>query len=413
MKRNVIDQYLICGAAFLRSISIGMISVLLAIYLMKVGFTKPQIGMVVSAGLFGAAMGTLFVTFFGDKLGRKKVLVAYALMSALGAFSVCYFMDFYSVLAAAFLGMINARGKDRGAAIVMESSILPSLVDEKNRTKAFAWYYVFQDSGLAIGGIVAVLPSLLMSYLQISEIGALQLSFGAYAAFMLMSTAFYFCLSDTAELSIKGTQAKLSQEGKKLLTKLCGLFAIEGLAGGFLTSTLVAYYFYERFGVSVEALGILFFVAHCLNATSHLVSAWIAERVGLVNTMVFSHMTANIILLGIAVAPTFPIAVAIYLMRETLSKMEGPTKRSYIMAVVKPEERTKINGITQMVRVMGWAVAPAFAGFIMQEISLSFPLLIGAGMKLTYDAMLYVAFHNKKPPEECTEQELTVVPKLA
>lgn len=400
MNKNIIDRNIICVAAFLRSIGIGMIAVLLAIYLMKVGLTKTQIGMVVGAGLLGAAVGTLFVTFFGDLLGRKKVLVAYALLSAVGAFSVCFFMDFYSILAASFLGMINARGKDRGAALVMESSILPSLVGEKERTKTFAWYYVFLDTGLAVGGLVAALPTFLSSYFMISEMSAFQISFAVYAAFMLLSTALYFCLSDKAELGVNERHVKLTEEGRKMAAKLSALFAVEGLAGGFLTSTLVAYYFYERFGVSVEALGVLFFVTHCLNAMSHLVSAWVAKKCGLVNTMVFSHMFANVILIGIAFAPSFPIAAAIYLLRETFSKMEGPTKRSYIMAVAKPEDRTKINGITQIVRMVGWAVAPAFAGFVMQEVSLASPLLIGAGMKLFYDSMLYVAFHKKKPPEE-------------
>lgn len=400
MNKDFKDKCLIYAAAFLRSIGIGMISVLLAIYLMKIGLTKPQIGMVVGAGLFGAAMGTLFVTFFGDMLGRKKVLMAYAAFSAIGALFVCVSMNFYAILLAAFFGMMNARGKDRGAALVMESSILPSLDTDQNRTKSFVWLYVFQDVGLGLGGLIAGIPTLLSIYMGVPELLAFQLSFGVYAAFMLTSAALYFLLSNKAELSIQDCRTKLSTEGKKMAIKLSSFFLIEGIAGGFLTSALLAFYFYERFGVSLEALGIVFFIAHCLNAASHFVSAWIAKKIGLVNTMVFSHSIANIIFLAIALAPTFPIAVAIYFLRETLAKMEGPTKRSYIMAVVKPEERTKINGITQMIRMLGWAVAPTFAGLVMQEVSLASPLLIGGGLKLTYDMLLYASFRNKKPPEE-------------
>lgn len=400
MNRSFVDRTLIYAASLLRSVSIGMIAVLLAIYLTKVGLTKMQIGLVVSLGLLGASLGTFLVTFVGDYLGRKRTLIIYALLTALGGIAVSTLENFYAILVAAFLGMVNSRGKDRGPALVLEAAILPSLESNQNRTKAFAWYYIFQDIGLGIGAIVAGLPTLLATYLNISEIYAFQLTFGVYSAIMVLSACLYWALSDRAEISVKRISVGLSTSGKKIAAKLSGLFALEGVAGGFLTSSLIAFYFYERFEVPVEALGLLFFTARCLNAGSHLVSAWIAKYFGLVNTMTITHAISHIFLVSVAFAPTFPLAVCFYLMRESLSKMEGPTKRSYIMAIVEPDERTKINGITQMVRMMGWAVAPLFAGYIMQEISLASPLFIGAGMKLSYDILMYLSFHKIKPPEE-------------
>lgn len=400
MNKPIVDRLLIYGATFLRALSLGMIAVLLAIFLMKVGFTKTQVGIVVSVGLIGAALGNLFVTFLGDCLGRRKVLVIYALMSAVGALTVCVSTNFYTILVAAFFGMINARGKDRGVASVLESAILPSLEDGKERTKAYAWYVFVQDLGLALGGVMAGLPTLLIAYWLVPEILAFQIAFGVYSAVMLVTAVFYCYLSERAEVPLEKVSFGLSPKGKKVVTKLAALFSLDSLAGGFLTSTLLAYYFYERFGVSVEALGAIFFVARCLNAGSYFAAVWLSKKIGLINAMVFTHSPSHLFLIAIAFAPSFPIAVCFYLLRELLVEMDVPTRQSYVMAVVQPEERTKAAGLTQMVRMMGWAAAPAFAGYVMQEVSLASPLFIGAGIKLTYDMLVFLSFRKVKPPEE-------------
>lgn len=399
------DRNLIYSAAFLRALSIGMIGVLLAIFLMKIGCTKTQVGIVISVGLLSSALGNLFVTFFGDCLGRRKMLMLYALLSSLGAFTVCFSTNFYTILIAAFLGMLNARGKDRGAALVLESAILPSLETATNRTQAYAWYSLLQDVGLALGGILAGLPTVLMLYGKLPELMAFKLSFGVYAVIMLLSATFYFFLSEKTEVPLKQVRIGISREGRKVITKLASLFALDSLAGGFLTSSLIAYYFYERFEVPVEAIGLLFFFARCLNAFSYFGSVWLSKRIGLINTMVFTHTPSHFFLVAIALAPTFPIAVCFFLMREMLVEMDVPTRQSYVMAVVKPEEYTKASGITQMVRMLGWAIAPAFAGFIMQEFSLGSPLFIGAGIKITYDMLIFLSFRKLKPPEEPAKKE--------
>ena len=403
MFKRVSDNVLIYAASFLRSVSIGMIAVLMAIYLMKVGFTKTEVGIVVSIGLIGSALGNLFVTFFGDKLGRRKILIAYAILSAAGALSVIISPNFYTILISAFFGMINARGKDRGVALVIESAILPSLENNQNRTQAYAWYALVQDLGLALGGIAAGLPTLFSTFFGISDIFSFQLTFGIYAALMLI-TAFLYCyLTEKSEVPMEKATFGLSVDGKKIITKLASLFALDSLAGGFLTSTLIAYYFYERFDVGVEALGVLFFFARCLNAVSYFGSVWLSKRIGLINAMVFTHSPSHLCLIAIAFSPSFPLAVFFYLIRELLVEMDVPTRQSYVMAVVKPEERVKAAGITQMVRMMGWAAAPAFAGYIMQEFSLASPLFIGAGIKLTYDMLIFLSFRKIKPPEEPVE----------
>ena len=195
-------------------------------------------------------------------------------------------------------------------------------------------------------------------------------------------------------------RAPVSPEAKKVVTRISALFALDGLGGGFLTTALLSYFFYTRFGVDERGMGLLFFGARVLNAGSHLGAAWLAARIGLVNTMVFTHIPSSLLLLTVPFAPSFTVAAILFLLREGLVEMDVPTRQSYVMAVVKPEERTFASGVTSLVRLAVWAVAPGFAGLFMRGGMLGAPLVIGAGMKIAYDLLLYGAFRNVKPPEE-------------
>jgi len=192
----------------------------------------------------------------------------------------------------------------------------------------------------------------------------------------------------------------VSPATRGVLLKLCALFSIDAIGGGFLTTALLAYFFYERFGVGVESIGLLFFVARIANALSHFAAAWLARRIGLVNTMVFTHIPSSLLLLTVPFMPTYPIAAGLFLLRESLVEMDVPTRQSYVMAVVAPAERTFASGVTHLVRMAGWAVAPAFAGLLMTGTSLAAPLVVGAALKIAYDLLLWRAFRNLKPPEE-------------
>lgn len=412
MRNSSVDRNLIFSAAFLRMLGFGMVAVLLAIYLTKMDLSKTQIGMVISAGLFGGAFGNLLVTFFGDFFGRRRVLITYGILCALGGVAVCLTSSFYAILAAAFFGMLNARGKDRGAALVVETAIMPSLEGDQNRTKAFAWFSLIQDIGLALGGLLAGLPTILSNYFQVAELDAFKMTFSLYSVSMLLCSVLYMCLSSKVEIPMTNFRCKFSPEGKKIITKISSLFAIDSLAGGFLNSALVSFYFYERFDVSVETLGIIYFIARCLNAYSYIAAAWLSKKIGLINTMVFTHTPSHFLLLGLIIAPNFSIAIVLFLIRELLVEMDVPTKKSYVMAMVKPDERTMASGVTQIVRMAGWAIGPAFAGFFMQEFSNALPLIIGASMKLVYDMLIFFSFRKIKPPEEL-QQTAAVVPVTA
>jgi predicted MFS family arabinose efflux permease len=378
-----------------------MVAVLLGIYLAKIGFDAARIGTIVASGLGGAALAALIVTVSGDRLGRRRALVTLGLLSALGGAVVAVVSGPLVIAAAAFTGMINGMGRDRSASLIIDQAIVPSLVTSKARTKAFAWYNVWQDAGHAIGALLAGVPALLEIGLGVEELAGLRFSVGIYAGLQLVTAILYLRLPVSIETSAPHKpHPRISGETRRMLWKISSLFGVDSLAGGFLTTALLAVFFYEQFGVSEAAIGLLFFGARVLNAVSHLGAAWLASRIGLVNTMVFTHIPSSLLLMTVPFSPTFPVAAALFLVREGLVEMDVPTRQSYVMAVVRAEERTFASGVTHLVRLVGWATAPAFAGLLMRGLSVGAPLFVGAAMKIAYDVLLYAAFRKQRPPEE-------------
>ncbi len=394
------DRRILYATAFIRALATGMVGVLLGIYLARLHLSPSQIGFVVGAGLVGNAAATLLTTALGDRWGRRRFLIGLTLATAAGGLAVSLVSHPLALGVAALLGMVNGMGRDRGAALVLEQAMLPGTVTDAQRTRAFAWYNVTQDVGHALGGLMAGLPVLLREVQPLSEETSFRLAMGTYSLLVLLPFLLYLVLSRHTE-AVGGPETRtVLPESRRILWKISSLFALDSLAGGFLTTALLAFFFYAHFGVSEEIVGLLFFAARLANALSHLGAAWLAKRIGLVNTMVFTHIPSSLLLATVPIAPTFPVAAALFLLRESLVEMDVPTRQSYVMAVVRPEERTLASGVTHLVRMAGWAVAPFAAGLFMEGMSLATPVFIGAGMKILYDLLLYAAFRNLKPPEE-------------
>lgn len=394
------DRNILYTTAFLRALATGMMGVLLGIYLAKLDFTASEIGWVISAGLLGAAVAALLVTLAGDRLGRQRMLFALALLGAAGGLGAALCSSLAAVSFAAFIGMLNGMGRDRGAALVLEQAILPAAVSDTARTRAFAWYNVLQDIGHAAGGLLAALPEVLRHLGGVDEITSFRVAVIFYALLLCFSAFFYLLLSPAAEAPAPIVRRRIAPESRKILLRISALFALDSLAGGFLGSALLSFFFYQRFEASAALIAVLFACARTANAFSHLGASWLAKRFGLVNTMVFTHIPSSLLMVTVAFAPNFWVAAVLFLLREGLVEMDVPTRQSYVMAVVRPEERTFASGVTHLVRLGGWAVAPSFAGMLMQYVALATPLVIGAGLKITYDVMLYFAFRGIKPPEE-------------
>jgi MFS family permease len=396
----VSDRGLLYLSAFARAVATGFLGVLLGVYLARLGLDAAAIGLVASAGLTGAAASVLAVTLFGDRLGHRRALAGVALASVAGGLALAAGSHPLALAAFAFVGMANAMGRDRGAALVLETAALPSTSDDAERTAVFARYNVLQDIGHALGSLLAGVPAFVEAGAPAAGPAAYRLSVLAYALLMLMPLFAYLRLSPAVEAPSGARREPLSPGTRRILWRISSLFAIDSLGGGFLTSALLAFFLYERFGVGLEVIAPLFFVARVANALSHLGAAWLARRIGLVNTMVFTHIPSSLLLVTVAYAPSFPVAAALFLLRESLVEMDVPTRQSYVMALVRPEERAVASGVTQLVRVGAWAVAPVFAGLLMEGVSPALPLVVAAALKITYDVALWRAFRHVRPPEE-------------
>jgi MFS family permease len=388
-------------AVFVRSVATGMIGVLLGIYLSELNFGAGAIGVIVGVGLGGAALATLLATLYADDAGHRRTLLLISLASFAGAVLLTFGTHPLVLGLAALVGMVNGMGRDRGAALVVEQAALPATASDRERTMVFAKYNVLQDIGHALGSLLAALPSLLQQN-GIVGVGAFRISIAIYAVLSLLPLLAYWRLSSKVETSSVGRGVSVSAESRSILWKISSLFALDSLAGGFLTTALLSFFFHARFGVGVDAIGLLFFAARVANAGSHLAAAWLARRIGLVNTMVFTHIPSSLLLATVPFMPTFAIAAALFLLREGLVEMDVPTRQSYVMAVVRPQERAFASGVTHLVRLGGWAIAPGLAGLLMTGGSLAVPLLVGAGMKIVYDLALWRAFRGLPPPEERT-----------
>jgi MFS family permease len=394
------DRLFIYICVFLRAVAIASFAVAVGIYLPRIGVAPGPLGIVLAAGLTGGAVAALLVTLGGDRLGRRRTLVLLALAAATGSLVFALARAPAALAAAAFLGMLNAMGRDRGALLVVEQAILPSTVPPALRTRAFAWYNALQDAGHAVGSGLAALPALLERRGILDETEALRAVLLASGALSIAAAVLYLRLSLAVETPLATARPRLSPESGRVIARLSALFSIDGLGGGFLVTALIAYFLYKRFGVAEGSIGLLFVAARVLNAVSHFGAAFLARRIGLVNTMVFTHLPSSLFLMAMPFAPSFPVAAALFLLRESLVEMDVPARQSYVMAVVRPEERVQAAGITALVRLGAWAVAPLFAGLFMQAGTIGTPLFAGGGLKILYDLLLYKAFRKVAPPEE-------------
>lgn len=395
------DRRLIYLATFLRALATGLMGVLLGLYLARLAFSPGEIGLTLSAGLVGATLAVLAVTGWADRLGRRRFLFALTLCSAAGGVGAIVFDTWGAMLGVALLGMVNGQGRDRGAALVLEQAMLPSTTDAAGRTRAFAGYNLLQDLGHGLGAALAALPEWL-SGLGLDRMTGLQCALGLYSLLHLAQAGLVLRLSRQVEAAAPAAWPRLTPQSRGRLARLSGLFAIDAVAGGFLGSALLAFYFHSHFGAADSVIAALFVAARLLNALSHLAAAWLARRIGLVNTMVFTHIPSSLLLMCVPIAPDFATAAAFFLLREGLVEMDVPTRQSYVMAVVRPEERTLASGVTHLTRLAGWAAGPALAGWFMQFVALGSPLVIGAAMKIVYDGLLWSLFHRLRPPEEVT-----------
>jgi hypothetical protein len=418
------DRQLIYAAAFLRSVAVGAVGVFAAIELAARGFSVTTIGIVIGAGMTGGALTTLVVGARADvKMGRRRLLMLLGGLGAFGYAAMAWTMPLALLIVCAFAGTVNAMGRDRGGLSALEQALLPDTVPAERRTWALAWYNLVLDVGHALGALAGGAPVLIASAWAIDSAAAHRVMFVVCAAALGAGVLLYARLSASIELTAgrvgeagspltavgasstgdATTAAKappITNDTRHRVRTLALLFGLDSLGGGFLGSALVAYWFFERYGLTELQIATLFFAARGLNALSHLGAAWLAGRIGLVNTMVFTHLPSSLFLMAAPAAPTPGLAAGLFLAREGLVEMDVPTRQSYVLAIVRPEERTYASGVTNLTRNLGWAAGPFIAGAVMQHVALAAPLFIGGSLKIVYDVLLYRSFRAIRPPEE-------------
>jgi MFS family permease len=399
-REGVALRRILYAAAFLRALAVGLIAVLIGLYAARLGFSAARIGALLSSALWGAAIAALATLLLGSRLEPRTLLLSLCTLSVAGGLVLVSTDHFGLLLAAAFFGMFNVHGRDRGAIPIVEQALFPATSTDAQRTRVFAWYNVVLDSGYAAGGLLAGLPTLLEAAAGIELLAAMRITLALFCVLYLASAFLYARLPARMPGSAPVGLRQLSPRSRPIVTKLSLLFLMDAFGGGFIGSALFAYFFAERFGASAAQVAVLFGVGRVLSALSQLVAAWLSRKIGLVNTMVYTHIPSSLLLFTIVASDQFALAAFLFLLREGLNEMDVPTRQSYVMAVVRPEERLAASGITNLVRSGGWAAAPLLAGAMMQWGGLGVPLLFAGATKIGYDLLLWREFRRVKPPEE-------------
>ncbi len=389
------DLRLLLGARAVRAFGDGYFSLLLPFYLKTLGFSAFQIGAIATGTLLGSGLATLAVGHVAHRIAQRKLLMfACALMTATGL-GFAAFTDFWILLAIAVVGTLNPSSGDVSVFLPLEHAKLSEAIERQSRTAAFAAYAIVGTLVAAVGALAAGLPSLFGANVQ----DALRAMFILYAALGLICLALYRGLSNHGVPAHETPASALSRSKKRVYT-LAALFSLDAFAGGFVVQSLLALWLFERFELSVALAGTIFFWSGILSAVSYLIAVRIAGRFGLVNTMVFTHLPANVLLILTAFAPSLPIAIAFLLARSLLSQMDVPTRGAFVMSVVAKHERAAAASVTSVPRSLASAVGPLLAGYLLSVSSFGWPLIAAGGLKIVYDLTLFKLFRRVAPLEE-------------
>jgi MFS family permease len=404
------DARLLFLTRFTRLFAYGALSVVLIFYLSGIGLSESRIGILLTLTLLGDTIVSLLLTTRADRVGRRRMLIVGSfLMGGAGLAFACT-SNFVFLLIAGTIGVISPSGNEVGPFLSIEQAALAHVVSASNRTTTFAWYTLAGSFATAIGSLCGgLLPSLVDS-IGTAPLKGYRAVVIAYAAVGMVLALVFPRLSPATEVGASedhssGIAAKKTLLGighsREIVFKLAGLFALDSFGGGFVIQSFAAYWFYLRFGVKPDALGAIFFGANIFAGVSALLASRLASRFGLVRTMVFTHLPSNILLILLPLMPTLPLAIGVLLLRFSISQMDVPTRQSYTMAVVHPEERSAAAGITGVARTIGASIPPMFVGLMFaRPRMINVPFFIAGTLKIAYDLLLYRQFVAIQPPEE-------------
>ena len=398
------DILLLFSTRIIRLFCYGFLSVILALYLSEAGLAEGQIGLLFTFTLLGDAAISLWLTTSADRFGRRRTLILGAVLMAGAGLVFIFTRNILLLVFAAVIGVISPSGNEIGPFLSVEQASLTQLVPDRERTRIFAWYNLAGSFATATGALVGGWLAQGLQHSGWMAIESYRVVLMGYALGGILLLLLFLNLTKSVEVNTVPDAAKRVlglHRSRNVVFKLSSLFALDAFAGGLLVQSLIAFWFHIRFGVEAGILGSIFFGANILAGFSALLAVPIAKRFGLINTMVFTHIPSNILLMMVPLMPTLPLAIVNLLLRFSISQMDVPTRQSYTMAVVAPDERSAASGVTAIARSLGASISPALTGWLIGiPVLFSAPFFLSGGLKIIYDLLLYREFRAVKPPEE-------------
>ncbi len=404
------DVRLLFATRMLRLFAYGFLSVVLVLYLVSAGLHETQIGWLLTLTLLGDTAISLWLTTRADRFGRRRTLVFGAGLMIFAGILFALTRNFVLLTIAATIGVISPSGNEVGPFLSVEQAALSQSVRHEQRTHFFAWYNLAGSFATALGSLAGGTLAQLLQHAGFGMLSSYRGIVLGYATVGAVLTLLFTRLSPAVEITGASGSLPASpprptllglHRSRRVVFKLAAMFSLDAFAGGFVIQSIVAYWFYVRFGVQPAALGGIFFGANVLAGLSALAAARVAARIGLINTMVFTHLPSNVLLLLVPLMPSLPWAIAVLLLRFSISQMDVPTRQSYTMAVVDHDERSAAAGVTGTARTIGASLAPVLTGPLLANPALlGVPFFLAGGLKIIYDILLYRSFRAIPPPEE-------------
>ena len=403
---NKKDVIFLFATRIIRLFCYGFLSVIIVLYLTETGLTEKQVGLLFSVTLVGDAGISLWLTTHADGFGRKRTLLIGALLMLGAGIAFILTNNIVILMVAAIIGVISPSGNEIGPFLSIEQAGLSQLVSNENRTNVFAWYNLAGSFSTALGALSGGWLAQILHNNGMTELESYRFILMGYAVGGFILLILFSFVSSSIEVKKTVTNPEIKKvfglhRSRKVVIKLSSLFALDAFAGGLIVQSMIAYWFHIKFGVESGILGSIFFFANILAGISALLAVRLAKRFGLINTMVFTHIPSNVLLILIPFMPTLSLAIGLLLLRFSISQMDVPTRQSYTMAVVEPDERSAASGVTAIARSVGASLSPSLTGLFFSVPALfSAPFIITGILKIAYDLLLFREFRLVKPPEE-------------
>jgi MFS family permease len=407
------DAWLLFVTRFTRLFAYGSLSVILVFYLVSLGLSESETGLLLTLTLGGDIVVSLYLTTRADRIGRRRMLVTGAVLMALAGLAFAATSNLAYLIIAGTIGVISPSGHEVGPFLSIEQASLSHLIPPELRTEVFAWYTLTGSLAAALGALFGGVVTQALQQRSMTAVASYRSIVLLYAFLGIVLACLFMRMSSLVEVRDEFDRSVVSPIGsflglgksRRIVLQLSGLFALDSFAGGFVIQSFAAYWFYLRFGTDPKTLGGIFFWANVFAGISALLASRLAARIGLLRTMVVTHLPSNLLLIAVPLMPTLSLAVLVLLLRFSISQMDVPTRQSYTMAVVEARERSAAGGFTGVARTTGAAISPLLTGFLFARPGLiNLPFYIAGTVKVVYDLLLYFSFRQLRPPEEASRE---------